>query len=238
MTTEPDRAHPNPLPPATLALALRLGADPACAFSAVGFTQAGHMKLSLKSSLWLPFRAHQTMSVRSCEFAWNARFMPLGYLAVTDALVGGIGRLDVSAFGGLPLVRAKASAALTRGELIRYLAELPLLPDAMLHNHDLAWREIDASTIAVAAGAGDTACEIVFTLGQDQRIASVFRADRATRASPPFTPMPWHGEFGDYRQQGGRWIPSSAQVGWMINGKKCLYWRGRIKDWTTKTSLG
>jgi hypothetical protein len=110
------------------------------------------------------------MSVRSCAFAWNARFRPLGYLTVTDALEDGRGRLDVAALGMIPIARSKPGAALTRGEMIRYLAELP--PDAMLHNRDLDWREVDASTLAVTAGCSDTVCEVVLGLGSDERIIS------------------------------------------------------------------
>lgn len=221
------------LPHVVSDLALRLGADPDCTFDTVGFSQTGAMRIALKSRLWLPFTARQTMAIRSCGFAWRARFLPLGYMTVTDALEKDAGRLDVTALGLFPIVRSKPNAALTRGELIRYLAELPLAPDAMLHNRDLDWREIDASTIAVTAGSGDTACEVVLGLGPDQRITSAFCANRAASATPPFAPMPWRCQFFDYRQQGGRWIPSAAQVGWVIDGKEDAYWKGRIERWET-----
>ena len=224
--------HLERLPQVVSDLALRLGADPDCPFDTVGFSQTGSMRVSLKSRLWLPFIARQTMAVRSCAFAWNARFLPLGYLTVTDAFENGVGRLDVTALGMIPVARSKPSAALTRGEMIRYLAELPLAPDAMLHNRDLDWREINASTIAVTAGSGDTASEVILGLGPDQRIISAFCADRAASATPPFAPMPWRGAFSDYRQVNGRWIPSAAQVGWVIDGKEDIYWNGRIRDWT------
>lgn len=235
MTDNP-AAHHEPLPLAVSELALRLGADPGRAFDMVSISQSGRMRLTLKSKLWLPFTARQTMSVKTCAFAWNARFMPLGYLAVTDALEEGVGRLDVTALGFIPLARSKANAALTRGELIRYLAELPLLPDAMLHNRDLAWRELDASTLAVTAGAGDTACEVVFSLGPNKHIISAFCANRSASTTPSFASMPWRGVFANYRQQQGRWIPSSAQVGWVIDGKELVYWQGRIERWATGAS--
>lgn len=219
-------------PPMVSDLALRLGADPDYAFDTVAFSQTGKMRISLKSRLWLPFTARQTMSVRSCAFVWNARFRPLGYMTVTDALEDGAGRLDVTALGMIPVSRSKPSAALTRGETIRYLAELPLAPDAMLHNGNLTWREIDASTLAVTTGSGDTACEVVLGLGPDQRIISAFCADRAASATPPFAPMPWRGAFADYRKQNGRWIPTVAEVGWVIDGKDDIYWKGCMQDWT------
>jgi hypothetical protein len=219
------------LPPVVSDLALRLGADPGSGFDAVGFSQRGSMRISLTSRLWLPFTARQTMSVRSCAFVWNARFLPLGYMTVTDALERGVGRLDVTAFGMIPVARSKPSAPLARGELIRYLAELPLAPDAIPHNRDLNWHEIDASTIAVTSGTGDTACEVVLGLGPDRRIMSAYCADRAASTTPPFAPMPWRGVFSNYRQVNGRWIPSTAQVGWIINGREESYWQGQIRDW-------
>lgn len=219
------------LPQLVSDMALRLGADPGCDVETVSFSQTGAMRISLQSRLWLPFTARQTMAVKSCGFAWNARFLPLGYMKVTDAFEDGVGRLDVTALGMIPVARSKPSAALTRGELIRYLAELPLAPDAMLHNGDLGWREIDAATIAVTAGSGDTSCEVVLGLGPEQRIISAFCADRAASATPPFAPMPWRGAFADYRKQNGRWIPTAAEVGWVINGKNDIYWRGRMQDW-------
>lgn len=223
----------NRLPPIVSDLALRLGADPAYASNAVSFSQTGKMKVSLKSNRWLPFTARQTMSVTSCAFAWRARFQPFGYLTVTDALENGVGRLDVTAVGLIPLVRTKPTPVLTKGELIRYLAELPLAPDAMLHNHDLEWREVNTSTIAVIAGAGDTRCAVTFSLGEDKRILSAFSADRSADVKPPYTLTPWRGVFADYRQQHGRWIPSTAQVAWEIDGREFLYWRGRIEHWAT-----
>jgi hypothetical protein len=229
--TDPTLTKTPRLPTRVVDLALRLGADPKCAFDSVEFSQTGSMRISLESGLWLPFTARQRMSVRSCGFSWSAKFVPLGYLTVTDALEGGVGRLDVTALRLIPVARSKPGTALTRGELIRYLAELPLLPDAMLHNHDIAWREVAPSTIAVTAGSGDTSCEVTFELGADSNIVSAFCANRAASTTPPFSPMPWRCTFGEHRRRSGRWIPSMAQVCWVVNGKESPYWKGEIRDW-------
>lgn len=189
------------------------------------------MRISLNSKLWLPFRAHQTVSVTSCAFTRHARFQPFGYLAVTDAIEDGEGRLDVTALGLLPLVRIKPAASLTKGELIRYLAELPLVPDAILHNHQLSWRAINAATIAVSAGEGEAACEVVFSLGPDQRIRSAFSADRSANLKPPYTLTPWRGGFADYSNHDGRFVPSAMTVAWEFDGEPQAYWKGRIEDW-------
>lgn len=213
-------------------LALRLGASPARIGGPDTLTQSGRMKLKLESDLWLPFTASQTLEVTSCAFSWRARFWPLGYLTVLDALVAGMGRMDVTALGVFPVVRAKASAALTKGELLRYLAELPYVPDAMLHNPTLEWRDAGSNQLAVATGTGDVRAEVLFTLDPDGRIASVRAEDRPRSAVPPTLPTPWEGEFADYRLQQGRWVPFAGQVAWVIGGQRRLYWRGVLTGWS------
>jgi hypothetical protein len=219
------------LPDAVRALALRLGADPDRVAGPVSLSQRGRMKLSLASARWLPFTAQQSIEVIACVFDWDARFLPFGYLAVIDALEAGRGRLEVTALGLIPLVRAKPTPALLRGEMLRYLAELPYAPDAMLHNRDLDWRETGAGQLVVGTGTGDLRCEVTLTLGEDGRVASIYAADRPRSATPPILPTPWHGRFSDYRQVQGRWLPFYGEVAWQIDGQQIPYWRGTLTAW-------
>jgi hypothetical protein len=62
----------------------------------------------------------------------------------------GNGLLEALLFGSLRLARA-AGPEISRGELTRYLAELPWAPHAMLHDPFLVWRELDPGTIEVSA---------------------------------------------------------------------------------------
>ena len=220
------------MPASVRELALRLGARPARIAGPVSLAQSGSMKLRLSSDLWLPFTASQSIQVTNCAFSWRARFLPFGYLTVIDALVGGEGQMDVTALGVFPLVRTRSSPALTKGELQRYLAELPYAPDAMLHNTALQWREIDTNRLAVATGTGEARAEVVFTLDPDGRIGSVRAEDRPRSAQPPTLPTPWEGEFADYRLQQGRWVPFAGQVAWIIGGVRTLYWHGTLTDWS------
>lgn len=213
-------------------LAVRLGADPSGGISQVHFRQSGQMKLSLTSERWRTFNAEQTMSVLSCAFLWRARFRPLGYLCVVDALEFGKGRLDVSAFGILPVLRTRPTAALTKAERLRYLAELPFAPDAMLTNPALSWREVDADHLVVSCGTGPMRAEVTFELNTEGRVAGVSATDRPRSATSPTLPTPWIGAFSDYRQIAGRWVPGSGQVAWVIGGTPIWYWRGTVHDWS------
>lgn len=220
------------LPVGVRDLALRLGADPRQASGPVALLQTGMMRLRLRSDVWRPFAARQTIETTSCAFSWHARFWPFGYLRVIDALAGGAGRLDVTALGLVPVLRTPPTAALTKGELLRYLAELPFAPDAMLHNPALNWRVIDATRFAVSSGTGDVFAEAILTLDGDGRVAGMRAEDRPRSAMPPFLPTPWECRFADYRQRQGRWVPFAAEVAWVIDRQRSTYWRGTLTDWS------
>lgn len=219
------------LPDAVRDLAERLGAT--TNGSVVRLTQAGRMKRKLGTSTWLQFRATQTIATDHCEFAWTARFGPFGLIRVSDTLADDAGRLAVTALGFIPLARAGPTPALTRGELMRYLGELPLAPGAMLTNRHLRWRSDGPDRLVVGAGDGPLAAEVTFTLDSAGRVATIFAADRPRSPTAPFLPTPWRGEYSDYRQHRGQWLPFTAEVAWEVDGISETYWQGRMQSWET-----
>ena len=222
------------LPPAVKDLALRLGADPDQSQPHVWLHQTGRIR-PLGSKRWMAFTATQSISTLQCRFDWRARAGPFGFISVCDAVGESGGQLDVLALGFIPLVRTPHTTALERGELMRYLAELAWAPDAILHNRQLRWREEGADRLAVGAGSGETAVEVILSLDDQGRIAGVFAPDRPRSAVPPYLPTPWSGRFSDYRHVNGRWIPFAGEVSWEIEGKQICYYQGRIEKWETGT---
>jgi len=225
------------LPAAVYDLAVRLGVQPDDSRSTVKLTQAGRMRRSLETESWMDFTATQTISTRACEFDWQAQAGPLGLVSARDALENGEGRFDITALGFIPIARAEHSAALKRGESMRYLAELAWAPHAILLNTSLRWRVDGPDSLAVSAGAAETASEVLLSLDSDGRIAGAFAADRPRSAKAPFLPTPWRGRFSDYRHQNGCWIPFAGEVAWVIARKEGVYWQGNIVDWYVSGGL-
>jgi hypothetical protein len=193
------------------------------------------MKADLHARAWMAFTAAQTLSTRGCEFEWRARAGPLGLISGRDSLADGEGRFDILALGVIPLARAAHTAALVRGELMRYLAEIAWVPQAILHNHDLRWTVLDADTLAVEAGSVETASRVLLSLDGDGRIAGAYAADRPRSAVAPTLPTPWRGRFSDYRRHGGLWLPFAGEVAWEIEGRRVPYWQCRIDGWEACT---
>lgn len=231
----PEHNRATQLPAAVFDLAIRLGADPNSAPQDVRLTQSGRMKTNLAVASWMSFTATQTISTRTCAFDWLAHAGPFGMISARDALGNGQGRLDVMALGIIPIARAPHSIALMRGELMRYLAELPLAPDAILHNAELRWTEAGPDKLAVSAGSGESESEVVLSLDSEGRVASAFAPDRPRSAKEPYLPTPWRGRFTDYRRHEERWLPFAAEVAWEIDCQEIVYWQGRMGQWGKAT---
>jgi hypothetical protein len=109
--------------------------------------------------------------------------------------------LEARLFGSLPLARAAGQEA-SRGELMRYLAELTWAPHVMQHNPHLSWRAIDASTIELSAASagGPARVRLIF---EDGDIARIEADDRPRMAGRRIVPTRWEGCCGDYREVEG-----------------------------------
>jgi hypothetical protein len=177
---------------------------------------------------WRPFTAEQVISINRPGFAWLARVqvMPLLSAHILDCYVDGDGLLEVRLSGSLPLARL-AGPETSRGELMRYLAELIWAPHAMRDNPALSWREINATAVEVSAPStgGPARVRLIFENGDVARIEA---DDRPRVAGHSIVPTRWQGCCGDYREFEGCRIPTRAAVSWSLDHSPFEYWRGRV----------
>lgn len=226
--TMPRSEQPRPEP--VLALAKRLGVDNGSPVQRVTLTQAGDMRLG-KGPDRSQFHARQTIDLVETGFAWKAKFGPIGIISVRDAYQDNAGSLDVRLLGLFPLAHM-VGPAFAKGEIMRYLAELALAPDAILLNRSLVWSVIDERTLTVAAGPGAGQGSVRIDLDDEGRIGSIFAPDRPFADGRIVEERPWSGRFFDYRLHEGRWLPFGAEVGWTIDGQVVNYWRGTMTSWS------
>ncbi len=109
----------------------------------------------------MTIEADQWLSSYRPEFVWHGKGAMFGLpVAVVDSFVGGSGLLEARLLGTVAVAKG-VGAAFDRGELQRYLSELPLHPDAILNNDALTWRQVDERTVEVsgstAGGIGQRA---------------------------------------------------------------------------------
>lgn len=226
---KPPRSPP-PLPAVVGDLAKRLGAREKLAGETVRLTQTGSMRSEVDQA-FRSFSARQTIRLSQCEFRWQARTGPFGLIRITDAFSDGTPTLDVTALGLVPLAHGPTGTSATKGEIMRYLAELAWAPDAPLHNHTLNWDVIDDRRLAVRYSDGIVRAAVDLILDDLGRIGAIFAPDRPRYEDGRFVEWPWHGRFFDYRQHEGRWLPFQAEVAWTIDNREVVVWRGEITGW-------
>jgi hypothetical protein len=221
--------HPA-LPAEVRAMAKRLGALEGAAPKTATMTQSGMMWQKPGGSP-MHFTARQTNATANPDFIWRARFSPLDSMQIADYVVDGQGGLEGKLLGLVTMVDTVGTGDVLQGQLMRYLAELPWNPDAILSNKGLGWTVIDARTLKAAVMAGDVRAEVTFHLDADGRIESAGPDPRPRDEDGKPVLRPWHGRFWDYRDVEGRQIPFQGKVAWVIDGTDFVYWRGELSAW-------
>jgi len=199
--------------------------------SRVRFGQVGEMQL--KPGRWTQFEAEQEFSVQRVEFSWRARFplAPLVALHVRDWYHAGEGALEVRLWH-LPIKRLRGDAV-AKGEAIRYLAELPWAPQAVVLNRELEWREVDDWTTEVGTRVAGERVAVLLHFDAAGDIVAASAQDRPRAVGKDSVATPFAGEFGDYQVFEGVRLPTTAAVRWELEEGPFVYFRGRIMSFAT-----
>lgn len=117
-----------------------------------------------------------------------------------------------------PAVRPAAQAPARGGgherEAMRYLAELPLAPAAMAHNHELEWREVDGRAVEVATSVACPRLTVLLHFDDAGDVVAASCEDRPRAVGKSSIETPWVGEFSNYGVLGGVRVPTQADVRW------------------------
>ncbi|HWB73653.1 MAG TPA: DUF6544 family protein [Nannocystaceae bacterium] len=199
-------------------------------------TTPSTVRIEQRGTMWrspggrgLSFTAEQRFETSRVEFAWRARFamMPAVSLTVEDAFVGGHGHLEGRLWDRIRVLRS-VGPEIDRGQILRYLAELPWNPYAILGNDALRWRVLGPRRLEVALAGATTPCAIEMSLDEHGDIAQVGTAARGYVDGKTIVMRPWGGRFWDYAMFDGVRMPRCAEVWWDLPSGRFTYWRGEL----------
>lgn len=220
------------LPAEIAALARRLGAE--AGLGPARLRQEGHM-WSAPGRRPMVFKARQISATTKAEFIWHAHAGPGHLIEVIDSYVGDVGGLEVRSLKALTLARMIGGADMAKGEALRYLAELPINPDAILMNGSLEWSVTNPGEFVVSTRAGDSAesVAVTFQLDAEGLPQTVFAAARPYLEAGQTRSLPWKGRYWDYARFHGRLMPRQAEVAWVMDDGEFIYWRGSMQSWAS-----
>lgn len=194
----------------------------------VHLTQSVSMRLS-PDQPWQQMKATHLAGTRAAGFVWHAKGTMMGVvpIGVLDAYVEGAGILSARLLNVISVANSTGPVT-DKGELLRYLAEIPWTPDAILNNAELQWHQLDATTVSVTASSADGPVTVEFTFDSAGDIVSAFAASRPMGVGDDYEDTPWGGRFSNYQQIGPRRIPAYGEVEWHLPTGPYIYFRGTI----------
>jgi hypothetical protein len=195
--------------------------------AAVNLSQQGLFNMSETKAKWSPFTATQFVTTQRPGFDWDARIqMAPGVSAfVHDAYMLGAGSLHVSLLGLFTVADVRDTPQAAQGELLRFFAEMPWYPTALLPSQGLRWEAIDNTSARATLSDAQTTVSLQFRFNAEGTIETM-RAE--ARYRDKLTAMPWSGRFWDYSTRDGMLIPLQGEVGWEYPDGIRLYYKGKV----------
>lgn len=216
------------LPEIVKTFADRSGAAFDQAIRGVRYRQLAELKMA-PNKPWRQIQAEQFVNTSKSEFFWRAirQVGPITLICIVDAYVGGKGFLHARLFGSIPVARFDGAEA-SHSELMRYLAELPWCPDAILKNCSLRWVELADDEVEASADSFGRVASVRFRFNDDGDIVEVVADKRGAVESGKTVMRPWRGVFSDYQMLGDRRVPAKAEVGYVYEDGYHPYFRCEV----------
>jgi len=202
--------------------------------AAVNLKHTGAFNMSETGEKWKPFTSTQRVTVHRPGFDWEARVQIAPGLAVKvhDAYIAGEGILHASLFGLVSLVSLRGTPEVAQGELMRFFAETPWYPTALLPSQGVQWEAVDDTSAKATLKDGEITVTMLFRFDENGLIESGRAEARGRTVAGKVVPTPWEGRWSNYELRHGMRIPIEGEVAWILPEGPKPYWRGRITNLT------
>jgi hypothetical protein len=192
---------------------------------------AGTINMSATAEQWKPFTSHQRVVTRRPGFLWDAEvdMFPGVPARVVDSYVAGQGRLLAKLLGLFTVAEAHGGGELARGEFMRWFAEAPWYPTALLPSQGVRWAVVDDASANATMVDGPITLTLLFKFNEAGLIASVRADSRGAGVGKDMVMLPWDCGLSDYQPQGGMLLPMTGEAAWVRPEGRKAYFVGHVK---------
>ena len=192
----------------------------------------GSFNMSETGEQWKSFSSRQWIATRRPGFVWDGRIAlaPGVPVRVHDAYVAGEGILHATLLGLLSLVDMRGTTDVARGELMRYIAEAPLVPTALLPSQGVRWSAVDDTSADATLNDGTLSLTLRFKFNEQGLVDSVSARSRGRTVGGQVVETPWQGRWWRYERRDGMLVPTEGEVAWLLPEGPKPYWRGRLQQ--------
>jgi len=201
--------------------------------SAATIAMTGTINMSATAEQWKPFASRQRVVTRRSGFLWDAQvdMFPGVPAHVEDSYIAGNGRLNAKLFGLFTVANSHGDGEIARGEFMRYFAESPWYPTALLPSQGVRWEAVDAASANATIVDGPITLTLLFRFNDAGLIASVRAEARGTGLGKDgvMVMLPWDCGLSDYRPQDGMLIPMAGEAAWVRPEGRKAYFVGYVE---------
>ncbi len=201
--------------------------------AAATLEMTGTMNMSATGEQWKPFTSRQRVVTHRPGFLWDAQvFMFPGLPAhVEDSYIAGHGRLIAKVLGLFTVADSQGEGEIARGEFMRYFAESPWYPTALLPSQGVSWAAVDDASANATLIDGPITLTLLFRFNDAGLIAAVRAEARGAGAGKDgvMVMLPWDCALSDYKPHGGMLIPMTGEAAWVRPEGRKVYFVGHVK---------
>jgi hypothetical protein len=192
--------------------------------------QTGVFK-SQEAGEWNYMEAEQYFATEDPAFVWFARMRaaPLIWIGAMDTYSGGKGNMIIKFFSALT-VRSATSKEINISEMVRYFAEAPWFPTALLPSSYVEWEELDNTRARVTLTAHGLSATGVFHFNERGQIEKFVTYDRYRESGGRYYREQWTGYYKDYKEFAGMRIPTKVEAEWNLENWDFKYISVSLKD--------
>jgi hypothetical protein len=213
---------------------------------AVTIEMAGTINMSATAEQWKPFTSRQRVVTASDSarsgFMWDARIamLPGMKVHVLDAYIAGKGLLRAAMLGLFTVADMGGGGEMARGEFMRFFAETPWYPTALLPSQGVQWVAVDSTSAKATIVDGSITLTMLFHFNDAGLIDSVRAEARGGMVDNKMLLRPWECGLSNYQVRDGMTVPMSGTAAWVLPGGPETYFHGTVKtlsyQWAPRTT--
>ncbi len=196
----------------------------------VRLKQVGEFRMKENQS-WMPIKAEQYFTTEDPAFVWRVKLTmaPFIWIDGRDMYYQGKGNMLIKVLSTITVADA-AGSEMDVSSLIRFLAEAPWFPTALLPSNYIEWKEIDSNSARVVIKDKGYTASGIFTFNEKGEIVKFVTNDRYMEADGKYFKEQWAGYYRNYQEIEGMKIPIEGEVEWNLSDKDLQYAKLKITD--------
>jgi hypothetical protein len=204
--------------------------------SAVTIEMAGTINMSATAEQWKPFTSKQrvvtSVAGSGPGFMWDAQIsmLPGMKVRVVDSYIAGKGLVQAAMLGMFTVADMGGGGEMARGEFMRFFAETPWYPTALLPSQGVQWAAMDGTSANASINDGPVTLTLLFHFNDAGLIDSVRAEARGGMVGKKMVMRPWECGLSNYEVRSGMTVPISGEAAWVRPDGRKTYFIGSVKS--------